>query len=708
MSKKGVKWRIDILQEGYGANLPKTLELPFNEPLVIEWPEQDKLEPIRRSSATLKIICDNDREYTDLYTVEVGAIRMDIHRNGSLYWSGTLDTELYQEPYAYKRGYEVTLTFADLACLDRLDWSETGLMSIHDVISCCLDMSGINYKTVEKHISTQRYTNLGYRNITLEEINVLQDNFYDEEGIPMTASEVLEGVLKPFALCIIQKAGRIHLYDLNALHALEPVTIEWDSTDGMLDVDKVYNNVQVVFSPYADAKMMEGDVNNNDKLTDETGGILFRTSYVKDSYGNSDALEGFRLHHNTEWDSNLTLSSGARYFQICPIHSGSEDTGVIMSLRTREHSCAGDDRNTVTPQIFNHPKDCGTIAKGNINTETIITCPKVYLGYTSINRMNYRLKISLDLLWDVRYNPFEAEDENNESGLFGKMNDWCNFAYVPIRLTLRSIDGTALYHYENYKIMESATYKTRTCGWVAGEGSWGQAYLAYYDWENRKNKTGLGGWAKNKQIIGYYRDALPKKWQDIGDGEFIELPMTGGYLELEIGAGLHQFDYKREVKDIYKFTRWVAYKNPTITLCRKNYKEVTTEDIEDSAWLNRAAKEDMPIETVVGTMTKKYGVPNAKGQLFDSEYNIYSEFSRAGITDRLERLLIGTVYSQYASRHDMLSGTVKLLPEFGIYADRSTSGKFVLVSEIQDCMEDTSEMAMVHFVEDNYQGVEYE
>jgi hypothetical protein len=84
-----------------------------------------------------------------------------------------------------------------------------------------------------------------------------------------------------------------------------------------------------------------------------------------------------------------------------------------------------------------------------------------------------------------------------------------------------------------------------------------------------------------------------------------------------------------------------------------------------------------------------------------------SRFTRAGVTARLEHLLIGTVYSQYATRHNTLSGTVRVLPDMRVLTDASTDGKYVVLSEVQDLMQDTSEIEMSEFVADNYNGVEY-
>ena len=726
-SLDGSTWRVDILQEGYGGTQPGVLSFPDggDTPLEIAWKETDKLDPVQSSSATLKIISDTDRRFIDLYTVDVGAIRMDVYRNNTLYWSGTLDTELYEEPYSYKDGYTVTLTFSDFASLDRMDWSGTGLITVFNLISTCLERSGIHFSGINRsNISTGLYSS---SRLTLEDISVLQENFYDEDGIPMTAREVLEETLRPLALRIIQKAGAIYIYDLNAVYSLSPSRIQWDGTDAILSADKIYNNVRVTFSPYGDAEMMKGTVEEDPAQTAESsGGTTIKQNYEKDAYGALVALDGFKLFYDDRHESNMEIfGEKVKFFQIRSIYSGQDETGVIATYKHGHSAVAEEDgaSSNVTHRLM-VPKDCGTIANGNVSSTTIIKCPTAFLGYVSYRRSEYKLRINLQLLFDVRYNPFEQEGDYNDNaswrnGLFNlskhdgpyqNMQDWCNFGYVPIKLSLVDAAGNALYHFENRSVLESSSYNhSGKARWVAGAASWGQAYLCYYDFEDRKSKTGFGGWKSNRQIIGYYRDGLPDKWKALDDGEYIDLPPVGGYLLLEIGSGIHQFDYKREVKDIYKFCRWIAYKEPSITLCRKNYKEAEAEDLEDSAWLNRAAKEELSIDTKIGTLHERHGVPNAKGQFFNpSGNNVIYEFHRAGVTDRLERLLIGTVYSQYASRHNVLSGTARLLPTFGLYSDAATEGKFILLSEVQDCKSDTSEITMSELSEDNYQGIDYE
>jgi hypothetical protein len=393
------------------------------------------------------------------------------------------------------------------------------------------------------------------------------------------------------------------------------------------------------------------------------------------------------------------LDNGAKFFRIDSDYSGSDEAGVVCGYKGNNEQ----NYDNLTGEFAKvHNED-----KGTYGSATIIKCEPAFLGNIGYERMKYKLKIELSVLFDVRYNPFESASDDNEQKNWDKLNDWANFGYIPVMLYLKDASGRVLYHYENKYVMLSDGYNQKLGGWVVGDGEWGCMYLSYYDFDNRKSSTGFGGWKTNKQTIGYYRGELPKKWKTIGDGEFIDLPPVGGWLELDIGKGVHQFDYKRQEKDVWSIARWLMYKSPTVTIVNSNGTSVEQDDVEDTAWVNKSAKEEYSIDTIVGTLGKTFNA-SARGLVMGANYEAMRTFCRGGVVDRLERLLIGTVYSQYAERKTTLSGTVRILPRMSVLTDASTTGKFLLLSEVQDLMQDTSEIEMAEFVADNYEGIEYE
>lgn len=693
-SVEGVHYKVDILADDPTIADATRVALTRDTPVEIEWNETDKLTPVQSSCLTLTLNSLKDRQFVNLYAVAPGTVRADVYRDGALYWSGVLDTELYEEPYSMAKDYDVTFSFSDFAVLDRKKWSRTGVCSIQDVIDTCITDSGISHRGIKQYISTSVAPEAGA--IDLAALNVLCDNFYDEDGEPMTMREVLDEVLRPFALRMVQKGGYIHLYDLNAAYNdMSTLQVQWMADDASLGVDVTYNNVKVTFSPYADAKLIDATLDHDEVLPDRDATMQYTTDYDPDN-----VIDGFRIIVGSQDDLPLTLSNGAKFFRIDSDYSGTDEAGVMWKYKGS---------NTATyDKVWMNPDSLKAIVNGVCKSKPIITTPKAFLGYVSYKRLAFKLKITLDFLLDVRYNPFENASKHNEEGNWERLNDWCNFGYVPAMLYLKDNNGNILYHYENSGMLDTESYEhdANVCRWVEGSGSWGCMFLCYYDWSDRKSTTGFGGWQTNKPIIGYYRKSLPKKWEKAGEGEFIDLPPCGGFLELQIGSGVYQFDYNREEKDIYPLTRWVMYRNPAVTLVKSNCTDIQADDIETAAHINQEAKEELTIDTIIGTLERAWS-PSARGLVMDSALSAHHSFHRAGVTDRLERLLIGTAYSQYATRHNTLTGTVRLMPHMNLCSDASSNEKYLIMSEVQNLIEDTSEITMTALSADNYEGLEY-
>ena len=684
-SYSNVLYEVSIYQEGYSGDV---IPIEFgSESLTIEWHETDKLEPVQSSVATLCLFSNTDRQFVDLYTVKAGSVRLDVYRDSALYWSGTLDPELYEEPFAYESGYEVKLTFSDLAILDRLSFSGEGFKTLRQIITEALTASGINYGSLMEHVSTRLFENSSSN--LLDATAVQCQNFYDEDGEAMTLREVLDETLRPFALRLIQKGGAVHLYDLNALHtAFTPEEVEWDSDDSTLSVDKVYNNVKLTYSPYEQTILLEGNV----ELDSVDGQRL--TTWFSTETGDAEEI-GFYTHLS-DTAKGMEKNAQAKFYRIEPVYSGEEETGVAWTVETFPSRNSGN----YTSYVQQPSSTIGAMLMKVPDTP--------YLANIGTHSSDYRLKVSLNLLFDPRYNPFEDASLTNEEGNYSEQQDRANFAYVPIKLTLRSEQGTALYHYENNAVKESESFANpgERAYWRTGEASWGDAWLCWYQ-GNRKNESGLGGWQQNKQIIGYYRDGLPALFDKRGTGELINLPPVGGYLEMQVGTGIPIYDYGKEIKPAnYDQCRWMLLKEPKVEFVEKTGNSISSKDIELTAWLNRDAKESLEIDTVLGTMSDPS--PAALGQLFDtSDYSVRNSFYRAGTTDLLEKLLIGTVYTQYATPHKVLNGTTALLPTFTTYTDANEPGVYLLLSETQNLREEQSQIKMVQFEEDDYEGIEY-
>lgn len=716
----GVLWRVEIWQD---AEVPypavAELRFPAESPLVFEWTETDKLEPVQGSGATLQIVSKVDRQYKDLYAVEAGSIRLDAYRDDVLYWSGTLDTETYEEPFSYENEYEVKLTFSDFALLDRLNFSLRGTRSINGLFNALIEETKINFRSIDKYVSTTCGSVSGDM---LDGVGISCENFYDEEGVPLTMREVLEEILRPFTLRLIQREGKLFVYDLNAIQmTLEPEVISWQRDDAVLGVDQIYKNVTLTFSPYPQEKLYSNSLKEN--LFDQ-GAIRY---YVAKDRSRS-ALDvnniGFTidLKESASIGEDIEINTDkARLFKITPVFSGSEALGIASRVRSVE--------TPMSPSYGETPIDTNSTKYGNTwlfkirQTFSLPETMKVF-NWGNIGQniddnstlTNIMLRLKAEVLIDGRYNPFEEATKLNGKYEYEKMNDVTeyNVTYV---LRMIDTDGNVKMHYENRVLDKNSEedgflkdYKEINGKWVNGDIKDYESLVTTLRYYNRSGYTGwTGGWQTNN--VGYRRAYVPR--DSAGEGDLIPIPpgCQGCTLELTVtscfGRILNPHKYNSVVSSSQKTPRWVLYKIPEITLVNQYGKEIDGNDIEYKSWLNSLAKEEKKIETIVGTprTSSNFGM----GMLMDvSSRTTLSTFSRAGVKAPLEKLLIGTWYSNYSKRMNMLSGTVRLLDKFGTYTDVNEPGTYLMVGDVQDVREDESYVKLAEIAPDNFEGIEYE
>ena len=705
-SVAGVLWRVEIWQDA---------DVPYPAVAELRFPAET---PVQGSAATLEIVSKVNRQYKDLYTVEAGSIRMDAYRDDVLYWSGTLDTEAYEEPFSYENEYEVKLTFSDFSLLDRMNFSLRGTRSISVLIDNFIAETKINNRGIERYISTTCSSVSGEM---LDNVGISCENFYDEEGVPLTMREVLDEILRPFALRLIQREGKLFIYDLNAVQAeFKPEQIRWESDDAVLGVDKTYKNVTLTFSPYPQKKLYSTTL--TEKMLDE-GADRY---YVAKDLSKSPFVDnniGFMidLKKTTGVSEELEIRPDkALLFRIIPVFSGSEAFGIASRIRdVYKMPLFG----TETP-IDTSGSDYGAPWLFKVRRTLSLPETRVVFNYSSPGVIldgkscltDIMLRLKVEAMIDGRYNPFEEATALNGKSAYEKMQDIkeYNISYI---LRIIDTDGNIKMHYENRVYDKESEeegffrhYKEINGKWVDGDVEYGtpkMTSLRYYD---SGGYTGWrGGWQMNR--VGYLRSYIPRTAS--GEGDLIPIPSgnQGCTLELTIiscfARVVNPHKHNGLTTDSHTIPRWVLFKIPELTLVNQYGKEVVGNDIEYKTWLNSSAKEEKKIETIVGTpcTSTNFGM----GMLLDvSSRTTLQIFTRAGVSASLEKLLIGTWYSNYNRRMNMLSGTVRLLNGFGTYTDVSEPGTYLMVGDVQNVREDESNVKLAEITPDNFEGIEYE
>ena len=761
----GTVWRCEILQEAATAYASVgDLDFPADEPLTIEWDVRSPEKPVCGSMATLTIESPGDRTYADLYTEVPGAIRLDVYRDSSLYWSGCLDTETFHEPYDRYDHDDVRLTFYDFGHLGRIPYNLTGTKTLLQLVQGALSAAAFNYGSINQdYISTKFTDNVA---VTLSTLSIPSENFIDEDGVAFDWEKVLGGILQPLGLRIIQRAGIVWVYDLNGLYTLKNDTVEvvWDGVGQSMDAGRVYNNLRVTFSPYSKAELLPefkyGDV-ADPNLINKTTTVMNpqRYSFYKD-YSPSH-------QHDGEWDYDLIgftifLSNDSdkcrggiaakgtnnRYFKIVPVTGGTECEGVAVGFRANQHS----DMTSSTP--------IKGIDPGSHPESLAMRCERIRIPVVSSDdqAQNF-IRIRMDMLADPRYNPFEdAPDggDGNENHNYADFLSWAQQAFIPVAIVLYDESGTALYHYSNgiltvngrpaRSVAACASWQVSEStrdGWLPGEASFGDAWLSYYDPDmDIVEGNGCLGWKTNRQSFGkpytkgrtaskrtkhYLQNTssipVEKDWwffdsfKEAPDGQYIPYPPVGGFLEIRVYNGVYLFDdtdrfnqtpsvSKFYQQGLYDKLRWLLYKVPEVTVVRRTLTldEAEVDDVEYSGICNADAKEELALETICGTLATP--CVTAKGvYLRVSTGGQLNQLKRAGRTESAEQLLIGTLYSQFATRKTVLTGEVVLdTGGLTLYdeAVQPSGTKFLMTGEIQHLRENMSEATLLEVRPDEY------
>lgn len=743
VSVSGIVWRAEVLQESSTEfETIGVLEFDADEPLVIEWGNKSKEEVVCGSVATLKIISPGDRTYEDLYSIAVGRVRLDVYRNNVLYWSGCIDTEFYEEPYECLSGYEVSLTFSDFGVMDRLKYDLADMKTLHDLVNYCVGRCGINCGGIDDSlISTQLIASAGAMN--LKSLKVRSDNFYDEDGEASTLKEVIEGVLQPLALRMIQRCGKIYVYDLNGLYTkadTEPIV--WDGSSQTMGVDVVYNNAKITWSTYAQSGNLLpsecwGNIDTDASLialNNLSGGSKNGANYFSYHYSTNindwlDATDcGFTIWTATD-GLNAELGEGVKFFKIVPQYDGTESEGIAIYWK----SVAGYKIGTSSNWYAEYKQQAhgnGKLPGTSLNSigPALFKTNKVWLPPVDSNS-KLMLSICIDMLLDPRFNPFESASNLmkyvEQKDWYDQFNRYGNFIYVPVTIKFQPDGSNTVYVWTNRRIVTRSvgspvTTLDGTYGdWAIYSGDnnpneWG--YLCYYDAKDHIDTSGVLGWKKNRPAINPHKQGLISILSNAQPGQYIPYPRyggAGGKIWVEVrGAGWYIVNEGTDLarsengpKGLWGKVSWILMKMPEIEIMNNSQfnQTINTDDVEYNAEINGEAKEAIEIDTICGTSAE--GVPTARGAYFNaSTGEQIKQLTRAGRTTQVEDLLIGTLYSQFGQRRTTLSGEAQIAhTPMQIYSEANQVDKrFLLAEDVQDVRADVSDALFVELRPDEY------
>lgn len=212
---KGVLWRVEIAERGYGGS---SEEMAFDggTPLQITWEKRgdEFYVPVKASEATINILCKENFHYLSLFTSDPRQFRVSILRNKQLYWQGFVTADLYSENFTAPP-YQVSIKAVDgfnllssIPFRDLLGIGITGKCSLWRLLAACIDL-------LELDVDTADWMDLYGEGMDTEQ-SPLRQTYIDLERLyyvyeEPTYRDILELCLRPFAGQIFQSNGALHI-----------------------------------------------------------------------------------------------------------------------------------------------------------------------------------------------------------------------------------------------------------------------------------------------------------------------------------------------------------------------------------------------------------------------------------------------------------------------------------------------------------------
>ena len=416
--------------------------------------DDDILYPIVNSKATIEVISENDREFLSMYRVGYKEAQLVIRKNDNLYWTGSLDPEMYSEPFDKESVYLCTLSFSDLSVLKRVKWTKAGLMSIENIIKQCCEFAiepSIVSVPIERNTSTSLYRLIArvpdfipYSRATLPKR--MDDPFWgdklfagtkvdaikyayidcslfidekDEKG-NKSYFEVLEAILEPFTCRIEQRGGRFYVYDLHSIASSKDwIRLTPRNANQTLGVDKVYNSIELEIDPIDVEEIYETDIKiKGERTSCDIVRVDTHPEHVPD----------FTLEIGNIIKSGKPIPNGNSAMTFKVKGSNGEKGKLLEYWRLKyEYDFITSDNGTpksagaINPEpvyfwLDEHfykykntfDKWKNTTSKGSVYSEiiTLPTCTPDILH-------NYKIGLSMDLLLSYSYNYLHPKDLNS-------------------------------------------------------------------------------------------------------------------------------------------------------------------------------------------------------------------------------------------------------------------------------------------------------
>src|SRR5690554_3366015 len=228
----GRQKRADVLERDYSGSITEVEGAGFS-PLTISLQNSgdEKYDTIKSTEISLSIYAGTNFEFEEISTATDKQFKIEVYEDNTLKHVGYVIPEIYTEPYT-ATPYPVTLRATSLGILNNIRYADddgefyTGVVPAMTVIRRCLDKLDLGLDIWDSVNTWETRMNKGIS--PLLQVDIDQAAYIVEDrGVvrPMHCIDVLEGVLKPFAVNFFQDYGRWVIIPIEQRASSRPVRI---------------------------------------------------------------------------------------------------------------------------------------------------------------------------------------------------------------------------------------------------------------------------------------------------------------------------------------------------------------------------------------------------------------------------------------------------------------------------------------------------
>jgi len=676
----GLDCRIDIKKDAAAGDI---LIEAQPSPIRIILPKiESKFQAVRGKGAELNFINETDRQLIGLFSAAMQQYRVEYRYNSNLVLFGYLDSNKeYTEDYTQLLDYPVQFTASDgLGLLERIKFMNgsskyTGIKSKWEILEIVLTKWGLldlvdNIKICLA--TTSEDISLDANEVILHKSYVSCCNYYDEDGQAASCRQVLEHILKPYGAFLTIIGTDICIIDIHTL-AIDS-SFNWQmyttgsgfpADDPATKASDVIPEIETLgYYETGAALVVEPGINRQ---------VIRYSRYAPDSLDDNLQDED---DYNPAPEFTLQEYYGTTHYMAMNMETLPGWTGPVYIL-------ARGYKQTITDP----PEYVVSILNPNLGATppidedfTTVHMAKTWPGPYVIGSPKFYLKISAQMRAKTRINPYEE----------GTFNDTAKFERL--RLLARIFIGNKCF------------------------GRFDQTW-----------HTPGSPYTINDQInlwIGESEGNCRNKWLPVHTftGYSQKMPLTDDAVYIALDDGIHGQVKLEFCTMMWAYNDSVSDDNQTVKVRRAEIRDikielvtnpgmkaVSTDDLEyvgeiQQAWLDEG--QDVILNQ---GGSAAHGSPFDNGAIMYLDSGVYyhvTQWTRAGVTNIIEKLLLNTIHSNGENSTTRING-IKLnnlthLPYLRIKDTTHLPGKILMVAGgMIDPSRDLFDQDLVEIVADN-------